>query len=73
MTVSGVRLIFVIVKYYKKNLWFIQILNEKRNFKKVNKEQVKILEIYRNVGQGCLTFIYMIVQTPRVNEKKVKI
>ena len=36
--VWGVRLIFAIVKHYKKDLWYIQMLNEKRNAKKVNKE-----------------------------------
>ena len=46
-------LISAVVKHYeKKDLWYIKMLNEKRNAKKVNKEWVKICKIYQLTKQN---------------------
>ena len=50
------------------------MLNEKRNAKKVNKEKVKVCKIYRNVGYGSLTFVYILMHMQKLNENyKLKV
>ena len=61
------------MKHYKKTMvlvLYIQMLNEMRNARKVNKEQVKMRKIYRNVDYGRLTFVYNFVQLQKLNEKQ---